>query len=333
MPLAEVLGQERAVERLRRAWHGERLAQAYCFTGPDGVGKRTTALALAQAVECREPRAGEAPDACGRCPACRKVAMGEHPDVSLVRPTDKTVITIEQVREVAARAALKPYEGTVKVWILDPADQMQEPAANALLKTLEEPLGRSLFVLLTPAVSALLPTIRSRCQEVRFEALSEEALRQILRRHGRSDEDAAAAAALAGGSAERALAADPEAARKAWGQAVADWWAALRSIPLVIEYAERAGKSRAGLEALLEVLGVALRDVAVGAAAADPQAAVSAVRSDALRPVAAALSPSLALHLHAAVGEAAWALGRNAQPRFVAERMLLRMHDAIRRGD
>jgi DNA polymerase-3 subunit delta' len=331
MPFQEIVGQERVVDRLRRSWRGGRLAQAYCFTGPAGVGKRTTALALAQAVECRAPLNAEAPDACGRCPACRKVAAGEHPDVTIVRPSDKTVITIEQIREVAARAALKPYEGTTKVWILDPADQMQEPAANALLKTLEEPLGRSLFVLVTSAVSALLPTIRSRCQEVRFEPLSEAALREILLHHGRAPEDAAAAAALAGGSAERALAVDPAAAQRIWEETVADWWAALASIPRLLEYAERVGKNRATLEAVLEVLGVALRDVAVLAAGIAP-AAVPATRQAALDRVVAALPASRALRLHAAVGEAAVALGRNAQPRFVAERMLFRMRDATTGG-
>jgi len=88
MPLAEVIGQDRAVLRLRRAWGAGRLAQAYTFVGPEGVGKRTAALALAQAVNCLRPSAGEAPDACGACPACRKVGSGNHPDVTLVTPAE-----------------------------------------------------------------------------------------------------------------------------------------------------------------------------------------------------------------------------------------------------
>src|SRR5512139_2104652 len=150
MPFRDLCGQDRAVSLLRRAWAGSRLAQAYCFTGPAGVGKRTTAVALAQAVNCLSPLVGApgpgAPDACGACRACIRIAAGQHPDVTLVTPEEKTVITIDQIRGLAARASLRAYEGTGKIWILDPAHDMQEPAANAFLKTLEEPPAGSLFV-------------------------------------------------------------------------------------------------------------------------------------------------------------------------------------------
>jgi DNA polymerase-3 subunit delta' len=134
MPLSALCGQDRAVALLRSAWTGGRLAQAYVFSGPAGVGKRTAALALAQAVNCLSPVSAPAADACGACSACRRIAAGRHPDVMLVGPAeDKTVITIDQVRALSGQAGLRAYEGRTKVWILDPADQMQEAAANALL--------------------------------------------------------------------------------------------------------------------------------------------------------------------------------------------------------
>jgi DNA polymerase-3 subunit delta' len=333
MPLAEILGQARALTRIRRAWRSGRLPQAYCFAGPSGVGKRTTALALAQAVNCVAPGAegGRAEDACGACAACRKIAAGLHPDVVEVRPEGKTVIGIDQIREVAGRASMRPYEGRAPVWILDPADLMQEPAANALLKTLEEPAGASLFVLVTTSPSALLPTILSRCQVVRFDALGEEHLREILARHGRRPEDAAAAA-LAGGSAERALALDLTEARAARDRLVAEVWTALGSPVALLEQAEGLARDRAGLETALTLLAAYTRDLAVAKVAGASAPLLNADCRPETARRAAGYPLSAILDIFTAQVEAHRALARRANPRLTAERMLLRMHRAIRRG-
>lgn len=323
MPFAEILGQEPAVARLRRAWVAGRLPQAYCFAGPSGVGKRTTALALAQAVNCVAPVTGVtgADDACGVCVACRKIGGGLHPDVVEVRPEGKTVITIDQIREVAGRATLRPYEGRRPVWILDPADLMQEPAANALLKTLEEPAGASLFVLVTAASSALLPTILSRCQVVRFNPLGEAHLREILTGHGRTPQDADAAAALAGGSAERALALEVAEARATRDRLVAQVWAALDSPVAILERAEELARDRAALGDALMILTGFTRDLAV-----------AKVGGDLTARLAAGYPLSAILDMFAAQVEAQRAVARHANPRLTAERMLLRMRQAIARG-
>ena len=331
MPFAEICGQDRPVALLRRAWTGGRLAQAYCFAGPPGVGKRTAALALAQAVNCFSPvSAGPAQDACGACRACRRIAADQHPDVILVTPQEKTVITIEQVREVAARASLRAYEGNAKVWIVDPADQMQEPAANAFLKTLEEPAGRSLFILVTTAFTRLLPTIRSRCQEVRFDPLGDAALQTILMRHGRSAEEAAVAAALSGGSAERALALDAVEERARRERVVAETWGGFDSIPALLDRAERVGKDRGSLEEALDILLAFTRDAAVAGAGDACRELLPAERRAAVERMAEGIPLQAILKIHEAQMEARRALSLNAQARFTAERMLFKMRAATR---
>jgi DNA polymerase-3 subunit delta' len=328
MPFGEIIGQDRAVAQIRLAWAAGRLGQAYCFHGPSGVGKRTTALALAQAVNCLRPAPG--PDACGGCPACRMIAAGTHPDVVAVRPEDKAVISIDQIREVGARSSLRPYQGRTKVWILDPADRMQEPAANALLKTLEEPAGISLFLLVTAAPSALLPTILSRCQGVRFDLLGAETLRTILARHDRSSDEAAAIVALAAGSAEQALALDLAAARAARDRVVQDVWNALDSPLRVLECAERLAEDRPRLEEALQLLISFSRDLAVLKAGGEAVALVHADRRDLLTALAARTTAAAILSVFAAQTEAQRALARNANLRLTAEHMLLAMRAAIR---
>ncbi len=333
MPFEEIRGQGRALAQVRGAWMAGRMPQAYCFTGPEGVGKRLTALALAQALNCLAlapgTAGGAATDACGRCIPCRKIAAGQHPDVTLVQPLDRSVIGIDQIRELTARAALRPYEGRAKVWILDPADLMQEPAANALLKTLEEPAGAALFILVTATPSALLPTIRSRCQSVRFDLLGEEDLQAILTRHGRSPEEARAAAPLAGGSAARALALDVEQAHQLRERTVSEVWGALASLPAILAEAERLGRERAGFEAALEILVGFTRDLAVTRLGRGAVPLIAAESEAAVRRLAATLPPGGIWPVYEAQVAAQRALGRYANPRLVAERMLLSMRAAV----
>jgi len=328
MPLGEIVGQDRPVAQLRLAWAAGRLGQAYCFHGPPGVGKRTTALALAQAVNCLAPAPG--PDACGMCAACRRIAAGTHPDVTVVQPEDKAVIGIDQIRDVGTRASLRPYQGRTKVWILDPADKMQEPAANALLKTLEEPAGLSLLLLVTAAPSALLPTILSRCQAVRFDHLGEPALRTILTRHDRSAEEVAAILPLAAGSAERALTLDLASARAVRDQVVEEVWAALESPLRILECAERLAADRPRLDAALDVLTSFSRDLAVLKVGGEAAPLVHADCRDRAAALAARHPTAAILSVFAAQTAAQRALARNANPRLTAEHMLLRMRDAVR---
>jgi len=166
-------GQERAVSQLRRSIELDRVPHAYLFSGPPGAPLLDAAIAMAMALSCqRTPGEGCDADPVMMCDACAKIASGIHPDVvTLVREGAAQIVPIESVRnQVIARVGFPPFEGELRVFIVEEATALAPPAANALLKTLEEPPGRTLFVLCTTAPEQLLPTIRSRCQRVRFGA-------------------------------------------------------------------------------------------------------------------------------------------------------------------
>jgi DNA polymerase III delta' subunit len=159
-------GQDRVAALLKGAIARDRVPHAYLFSGPAGAPMLDTAMALACALNC-EVAPG---DGCGECEACSKIIAGIHPDVvTLVREGAAQIVPIESVRnQVIARIGLPPHEAQVRVFVVEEATALAPPAANALLKTLEEPPARTLFVLCTTAPEQLLPTIRSRCQRVRF---------------------------------------------------------------------------------------------------------------------------------------------------------------------
>jgi DNA polymerase-3 subunit delta' len=229
--LATVRGQYAAVETLRRALSRDRVHHAYLFDGPDGVGKERAAFGLAQALVCEKRGDGES-DACGRCRACVRALPrdGEgrpaHPDVVVIerglydpatigRRTPETQdISIDQIRTlVLARAAFAPTEGKAKVFIVRRAEELSQSAANALLKTLEEPGARTHFVLLSSFGASLLPTIQSRVQRVRFGPLGDSVLIDVLVGRGIAPDRAKELALLAGGSIAAALLfSDPEGA-------------------------------------------------------------------------------------------------------------------------
>jgi len=171
--LGQIRGQSRVVELLRRAMAQDRVPHAYLFTGPPGAGKYTTALALAAAMNC-ESAPGEG---CGTCGPCERIAAGVHPDVqTLERQGPSQTIPIEVIRkQVIPALGLPPHEGRARLYLIEEATSLLDPAANALLKTLEEPPARTHFVLCTGSPGELLPTIRSRCQRIIFQPPAVEA--------------------------------------------------------------------------------------------------------------------------------------------------------------
>jgi DNA polymerase-3 subunit delta' len=168
MSLAEIIGHTKQLAMLRSALLAERLHHAYLFVGPDGVGKRTTAVALAKAIHCEE----SINNFCGICVNCTRISDGNHPDFRLIQPLpDKKEISIQQIRELERELNYRSFTGKRKIALIDPATLMNLSAQNALLKTLEEPPENSLIVLIAPNSGALLPTVRSRCVRLSFAPL------------------------------------------------------------------------------------------------------------------------------------------------------------------
>jgi DNA polymerase-3 subunit delta' len=184
-----ILGHDEVVDRFRRILARGRLASTFLFVGPEGIGKRTFALKLAQSLLCSE-RDETLLDPCGRCESCVQAAAGTHPDVLRVaKPKEKSELPValfvgppeKRMQEgLCHDLALKPFFGRRRVAVIDDADFLNEEGANCLLKTLEEPPPRSLLILVGTSLERQLPTIRSRCQIVRFAPLGIETIADLL---------------------------------------------------------------------------------------------------------------------------------------------------------
>ena len=201
---ADVRGHAEIISRLRALAGAQRLPHALLFCGVEGVGKRRTARVLARTLLCT--RGGDAP--CGHCDACRTMAAGVHPDyfevVPEVRGKGAAMIRTEAVRDILIAASGAPVQAQRRIILIDGAETMNETAANRLLKTIEEPTGEVLFILVTSAYDAILPTIRSRAVRIAFGALPRAEIAAALSECG--TENAETIAALADGSLGRAYA-------------------------------------------------------------------------------------------------------------------------------
>lgn len=220
--LDQLTGNDRVKKLLRRMLEVGRVPGALLFEGEEGVGKKLFALELAKAFNCRAPQGFEG---CGQCPACVRTAKfnypqsaesdewkaiiwTNHPDVGLVT-APKRVLLVEQMRLIEREANYRPYEGKARVFIIDEADKINDSSANALLKILEEPPPTSHLILITSRPAMLLPTIRSRCQMVRFSPVSAKEIEQFLVENKiASGSEARVRARLANGSLSRAVSDD-----------------------------------------------------------------------------------------------------------------------------
>lgn len=331
MPFQAIAGHAHLLDLLASAASRGSLPPSLIFAGPEGVGKRLAAVALAQLVNCTSPvtTGGQgAPDACGVCPSCTRIARGVHADVLLVEPGETGSIKIDAVRDAVERAAYRPFEGRRRVVIVDNADAMAAEAQNALLKTLEEPPAASLFVLVTSRPDLLLITVRSRCQRLRFGPLAPGDVAQVLiAAHGYSETDAHAAAAASDGSVGAALEGatdDFVEAREAAARLLQI--AAASSDPRrrlegskQLAAAGRAGADRAELARRLRALASMLRDLVALRLRADERSLANADLKPALTKLLGAFDGERTLRAFDAVYKALDALDRNASPKIVAD--------------
>ena len=325
MPFASVFGHSRPLGLLARSIGRGTLPPSLLFTGPDGVGKRLAAQAVAEALNCLSPKDG---DACGVCTACRRIAKGSHPDVLAIEPPEVGATKIDLVRPAIAAAAYRPFEGRCRVIIVNDADRLTDDAANALLKSLEEPPAGTVFILVSARPEVLLPTIRSRCSQLRFGRLSAgDVARFLIEREGVDAQEAHAVAAVADGSPGRAL----EAGTRAYRDGRTAALSTLRGVSTAASPKARlqaaaglmAGKaSSAGerdeLSTRVAMLASLLRDVALVAHGGPDEQLANADLADDLRALAPSFDSRRGWRGFAAADRALAALRRNASPKVVA---------------
>jgi DNA polymerase III subunit delta' len=268
-----VLGHAAVWDRLVRALAADRLPHALLFTGPPGIGKALLARRLAARLACTSAAASRP---CGECAGCRQVAAGTHPDLLAIGAPDRSKketrrkeIGVDQARELKRFAQLHAVAAPCKMAIIDDADRLSLAAQNALLKTLEEPPGQALLVLVTASPGALLSTVRSRCQRVLCRPLSDDEVCAVLTAAGLSADAAAALAAVADGSPGRALALRDtwkETDRQDVERLLADLDPARYGS--ILAMSKGLGNSEAETTARLDGLLALCRDAAVAAAAA-----------------------------------------------------------------
>jgi DNA polymerase III subunit delta' len=361
MPFRTITGHRPLLELLSRAIARGTLPQSLLFAGPEGVGKRLTAIALAQALNCERPvplgdiradmgaAAGTSPDdddmvavlgtspsaaendACGACASYTRIARGVHADVLVVEPGDTGAIRIEQIRDVVDRAGYRPFEGRRRVVAIDAADALGLPAQDAILKTLEEPPPASVFVLITDRPDVLLPTVRSRCQRLRFGPLSpSEVAAVLIREAGMSPAEAHAAAAASGGSIGRAIAGAEEGAMDARDVAAR----LLQGVATTTDPRRRldgaklltgGGSDRDELSRRLLALSSLVRDLGLLGARADDRTLANADLKPRLQSLLTSYDGDRALRAYSVIDRALDALGRNASPKIVADWLALNL--------
>ena len=349
MPFRSIVGHVHVVDLLTRAIARDSLPPSLILSGPEGVGKRTVALALAQVLNCTKRTATG--DACGECAACRRIHKRTHPDVLTVDQKGihpeviefevkegAAIINIDVARKVIKLAGFRPYEGRRRVVIIDPADAMERPVQSAFLKVLEEPPETTTFVLVTAHPDALYATIRSRCPQIRFGALTVAEITQVLtRQRGLPERDARAAAIVAAGSVSRAMEAVSEQSTDARAQALGvlreaassreprRLLDAMRAILGMEKKGPSAAAEREQVALSLQALSSLLRDVTMIGAGGDARELANADLETDLEEMAGSFGRARVMRAFVAVDRAIAALGSNANPKVVVDWLAFQM--------
>lgn len=328
MTFESIVGQERAIRLLTRILENNRLAHALLFTGVDGIGRQTTARAMAMALNCLKP---VGTSACGVCRSCKKVISGNHPDVIIVKPSG-TFIKIDQVRSLRKTLRFAPLEGGRRVIIINDAQAMNLEASNAMLKILEEPPNDTYIILTASQTTDLLPTIVSRCQQIPFRPVPVADIAAALgARSGLDAETATAVAVLAKGSLGRALSADTE----KW----MDWRKDLlervglvssESTHALFVFADTLARDKDRLQDALDVIIIWFRDILI--CRFHPEKILNRDCMEEIQRKSERLSVDDILEIIMAVFAAQRAIVKNANRRLALEVMMMRMSSAFRRS-
>ena len=350
MAFREVVGHRARLRLISSAVDRESLPPSLLVVGPDGVGKRLVATALAQAFNCtalvRSASSGDSfpVDGCGQCSACIRIAKGSHPDVPIVEPRvlrveseDPRTIPhdVDRVREMLREVMYRPFEGRRRVIVFNDADRLTNAAQSALLKMLEEPPDSLQCVLITARPDVLLPTVRSRCPRFTFGQLGTvEVWDALVNVHGYDKSKAQTAAASAGGSLGRALLLVSEELDVAQDAAIellrkvaeaTDTTGRLQAAPVFLPIVKKiknvpvAPVMRQKLSERLRVLGSVLRDMTAVGSGADKNTLANVGLRDKLVPLVAKFEPPRCVNAGRIVDEALKATGRNVNPKVIAD--------------
>jgi DNA polymerase-3 subunit delta' len=341
---SNLIGNDGVKKSLQRLLSGGRVPGSMLFTGDEGIGKKLFALELAKALNCRQRQGVEA---CDECSSCKRISRStfppftsdddnkermiwsEHADVAMVRP-HKQIIRVKPMRELEREANFRPFEGAARVFIVEDADLMNEPASNALLKTLEEPPATSHLILTTTNPTALLATIRSRCQMIRFAPIaSEEVEKFLIEQKDISTEDARLLARTAQGSIGRALAGDVETYRDRRDMMLG----VLRALTITNDRVEllhgsedlAAAKDRQEYEQRLEALEILIRDAWALALGRPSETMVNGDLLAPLQDIAAALRSAQAAAWLKQIEELRGTLEVNVNRRIASDALFLAM--------
>lgn len=320
----EIIGQSRSLRILEAFLKKGDIPQSLLFEGEVGLGKRKTAEVFAWAVLCQSDEPGRI-DPCGHCISCQKIRGQNHPDFTLLVP-DGNAIKIDQIRKMQESLIYKPVDGRKKIVIVDPADKMNAAAANALLKTLEEPPPYVMLILISGKGGMLLPTLRSRCQKIIFDPLSfVQVVEVLIEKKGWAISDARFVAAMAFGRLQEAMDLDIAVAREMESR-----HHALVSDEDLFETALNFSGSAEVFEPALLYLMTWLRDVLVlkscaGSTPCDPALLRYAWREDEMKAWAAFLDASEVCALLADLQAIYLAQARNVNRQLSLETFLMRL--------
>jgi DNA polymerase-3 subunit delta' len=335
---ASIVGHRRLTTLLSLAIARATLPPTLLFAGPPGIGKYAVAQAVASALNCLAPvadREGLAQDACGHCRTCDRIDRDVHVDVLTLQPDDRASIKIEAVREVLERTGFRPFEGRQRVVIIRDADALEIASQNALLKSLEEPPPGTVFVLTTAVAGALLPTVRSRCLQLSFAALTQREVADVLvRDHGVAEHEAMAAAALADGRIGQALAlgsSDVAALRETalllLRQAASSpaTQGRLQAAAVLASGGSKKERPREDVALMLRMMASMLRDIELLNTSGGNPALSNPLAAADLEKLASRYAGSRARDAFVAVDRAAAALERNAGTKVVSEWLALHL--------
>ncbi len=333
MPFHDIIGHNSAIAALQTAVSNQRLAHAYLFHGEAAIGKRLTALRFVQALNCESAVTDDPIDGCGHCRACSQIEARTFPDFFVIEPDQEMAvpqIKIEQIRDIEQQVIYRPLIGERKICLIDDADRMTIGAANALLKTLEEPPGHSLFLLISGKPAALPATIRSRCQALRFATPSrthvEAAL--ILKRE-LPPADARLLAIVSEGRIGEAMATDPNDTR-ARQRELLDLVRpqSLRSVTTVLTAAESLSKSDRVPE-MLAWLARWIRDLVFLQTGGDHEQLVFIDDLASLERLARNADTTMLLDLLQEIERTEQQATRHLNLQMAIENILLRLRDAV----